>query len=279
MEGVEEVAQRIGRGERGAPGGGRAPRRPGARRCRRGSRRPRRAAGPGPRSSPPRCSRSAARGRGRARRSPGPAPARAASPGRGAARPGRSARRASATTSTVYGSRPWLIAGPPPGARPPGGAPCRRARFTAVSVVDDGPELLVGREERLHLGHLLQADVPGAGRAPEGDRQLPGRVLRAPLRAGTAGPPAFAAPLVDGAPHQVRQGVQPGQEGVALLFQTGGVARQSWTLCSTRPCLLSSVTCWVGAFFVLASTYRVSSGVSTSGMVETPRLQASSWVW
>ena len=77
-------------------------------------------------------------------------------------------------------------------------------------LIDDGPELLVGREEGLQFGDLLVADVPGVGRAPQGDGQLPARMLRPPRGAGATGPPTFALPLVEGAAHQVREGVQPG---------------------------------------------------------------------
>ena len=86
-------------------------------------------------------------------------------------------------------------------------------------LVHDRPEVRVGREEGLQLGDLFVADVPGVGRAPQGDGQLPTRMLRPPRGAGTPGPPTLALPLVEGAAHQVREGVQPGQEGVALLRQ------------------------------------------------------------
>ena len=48
-------------------------------------------------------------------------------------------------------------------------------------VVHDRPEFLVGREEFLERRDLLAADVPGVGRAPQGDGQLPARVLRPPV--------------------------------------------------------------------------------------------------
>ena len=90
-------------------------------------------------------------------------------------------------------------------------------------LVHDRPEFRVGREECPQLGDLLVADVPGVGRAPQGDGQLPARVLRPPRGAGTTGPSALALPLIEGAAHQVRKGVQPDQEGVALLLQTSAL--------------------------------------------------------
>ena len=86
-------------------------------------------------------------------------------------------------------------------------------------VVHDRPECLVGREELLQLGDLLVADVPGVRRARQGDGQLPARMLRPTRGAGTTGPPALALPLIEGAAHQVREGVQPSQEAPPLAFK------------------------------------------------------------
>jgi len=114
-------------------------------------------------------------------------------------------------------------------------------------LIDDRPELLVARDQGLHLRPLLQADVARAGG--------PSRLTRS-CRVGCLGRPAhrrswrarICGPARTGSPASGWAARAAGPRGRRAAVRVGAVARQSWTLCITRPSRLSSITYWVRAF-------------------------------